>query len=61
MFLIPFRNLVRRQGKDLTLTCTAQGGPNNSFAWEQNGQTLIGENESQLIVMMVNGSSGGWK
>ena len=56
--MFPSEQVVSR-GENITLTCMGQGGPNNSFAWEKNGEVLSGENESQLILMVVNGSSGG--
>ena len=57
--IFPFGSQIGRQGENITLTCATQGGPNNSFVWEQNGQVLVGENENQLTVMIVNSSSGG--
>ena len=50
--IFPFGSQIGRQGENITLTCATQGGPNNSFVWEQNGQVLVGENENQLTVMI---------
>ena len=47
------------RGENITLSCVGQGGPNNSYAWEKKGEALCGENENQLTLMIVNGSSGG--
>ena len=41
------------------MTCLGRGGPNNSFAWERNGEAISGENENQLTLMNFNTSSGG--
>ena len=57
--MIPSGQIVGRQGENITLTCMGQGGPNNSYAWEQNGKALLGENENVLTLMNINGSSGG--
>ena len=55
----PFGQIVGHQGENITLTCLGRGGPNNSYAWKQNGKALLGENENELILMNINGSSGG--
>ena len=44
-------------GDHVTLFCTAMGGPNNSFHWEQNG-SVIG-NDSTLNVVAIDASQGG--
>ena len=46
-------------GENITLTCLGRGGPNNSFAWERNGEVISGENENQLTLTNFNTSSGG--
>ena len=46
-------------GENITLTCLGLGGPNNSFAWERNGEAISEENENQLILTNFNTSSGG--
>ena len=56
--MFPFDQVVS-VGENITLSCAGQGGPNNSFVWEKNGEVLSGKNENQLTLMVVNGSSGG--
>lgn len=42
---------------NVTLACTAMGGPNNTFQWEKNG-TIIG-NDSILDLVAIDASYGG--
>ena len=41
----------------MTLSCTAMGGPDNSFHWEMNG-TIIG-NDSAVNLVAIDASQGG--
>ena len=41
------------------MICSGLGGPNDSFAWERNGEVISGENENQLTLTNFNTSSGG--
>ena len=50
-------NMVSIQGNNITLICTAFGGPDNFFQWEMNGN-IIG-NDSIREVMDIDASSGG--
>ena len=54
---IPLLDPVFSQGNNTTLTCSAFGGPNNTFLWEMNG-SIIG-NDSMLDVTDIDASSGG--
>ena len=46
-------------GNNVTFTCTAQGGPNNMFQWQKDGQELFGESQSTLTLTTVNATDGG--
>ena len=50
------RNISTR-GSSVTFDCSALGGPDNTYLWMMNGDTL--GNESTLIVMDIDASSGG--
>ena len=41
--ITPFSGNVN-QGDNHTLTCTAQGGPNNTFTWMREGQSIASGN-----------------
>ena len=49
---------VTSKGDNITLNCSAPGGPNNSYSWEKNG-VPISQNESILPLMDIDASSGG--
>lgn len=49
--------LISSLGDTVRLTCTAMGGPNNTFQWVKNGITA--GNDSVLDLMTVNASYGG--
>lgn len=50
-------NAVHSFEDNVTLTCDAMGGPNNSFVWEVNGTILA--NEKNLNLVAINASHGG--
>lgn len=50
---------VYDEGDDLLLNCSALGGPNNTFEWQQNGATLINETTSMLNISNLTANEGG--
>ena len=46
-------NPSANQNDNITLNCMAQGGPNNTFQWSLNSQTLPGETNQALILLQV--------
>jgi hemicentin len=51
----PFSGNVN-QGDNHTLTCTAQGGPNNTFTWMHGGQSIASGNMLTVTNLTVGGS-----
>ena len=52
-------NRIVSLGDSGTFTCSAEGGPNNSFQWQRDGQDLTGESGSILTLTNVNAMHGG--
>ena len=46
-------NPSANQNDNITLNCMAQGGPNNTFQWSLNSQTLPGETNQDLTLLQV--------
>ena len=46
-------NPSANQNDNITLNCLAQGGPNNTFQWSLNSQTLPGETNQALTLLQV--------
>ena len=46
-------------GDNVTLQCTNNGGPNNTYAWRKDGLLLISEASDTLNLTSVNPSSAG--
>ena len=46
-------------GDNVTLTCSARGGPDNVFQWQKNGADLPGENQTTLQLTLVSAADGG--
>ena len=51
--------LFVNQTDNVTLTCGAMGGPDNSFQWSHNGQDLSGETTSTLTLTNISASNNG--
>ena len=47
------------QGANVTLVCTAMGGPDNSFQWFFRGSSLSGQTSSNLTLLSVSATDGG--
>ena len=45
-------------GDEVTLTCSAQGGPNNTFTWEHEG-TLLNVTDTSFTISNITISDGG--
>ena len=46
-------------GDNVTLTCSARGGPDNMFQWQKNGADLPGENQTTLQLTDIDATDGG--
>ena len=46
-------------GDNVTFTCSVQGGPDNMFQWQKDGQDLPSESLSTLILTNVTAMDGG--
>ena len=46
-------------GDNVTLTCSARGGPQNVFQWQTNGTDLPGENQTTLQLTDIDATDGG--
>ena len=44
---------------NVTLMCSSDGGPNNTYQWMKDGTVLDDESDSTIIVNVINASSGG--
>ena len=57
VFIAPFGDISTSFGSPVTLNCTAEGGPNNTFQWTLQGQVV--SDVSQLQFPSITGSDGG--
>ena len=46
-------------GDNVTLECSARGGPDNVFQWQKNKEDLPGENQITLQFTLVSAADGG--
>ena len=46
-------------GDNVTFTCSVQGGPDNMFQWQKDGQDVLSESQSTLTLTDVNATDGG--
>ena len=46
-------------GGTVTFTCSAQGGPNNTYQWQNDGEDLMNESDATLIVSDITATNGG--
>ena len=46
-------------GGTVTFSCSAQGGPDNTYRWQNNGRDLMNETDTTLIVSNIAAMSGG--
>ena len=52
-------NMTLDDSEPVTLTCTTEGGPDNTFQWSFNGEELDSENSSDLTLLNVAAENGG--
>ena len=52
-------DMTYSQGADVTLSCTAMGGPSNRFQWFLNDMSLPSENSLSLTLLNVSVADGG--
>ena len=55
----PFGDILTSFNSTVSITCGAQGGPNNMFEWRQFPQGVIVSNSDVLELTMITGSDGG--
>ena len=53
------RPVVVEYGDDLTLNCTASGGPNNTFLWYKLGDYYYHQENNTVNITTVNATDGG--
>ena len=46
-------------GGTVTFTCSAQGGPDNTYQWQNDGEDLMNETDATLIVSNITAMNGG--
>ena len=46
-------------GGTVTFTCSAQGGPDNTYQWQNDGQDLMDETDTTLTVSNISAMNGG--
>ena len=46
-------------GGTVTFTCSAQGGPDNTYQWQNNGEDLMNETDTTLIISNIAAMNGG--
>ena len=46
-------------GETLTFACSAQGGPNNTYQWQNDGRDLMDETDTTLIISNITAMNGG--
>ena len=46
-------------GGTVTFTCSAQGGPDNTYQWQNDGQDLMNEADTTLTVSNISAMNGG--
>ena len=55
--VMPSGNVLTSFSSTVSITCTAQGGPDNMFVWRRQG--MIVSSSSALELTMITGSDGG--
>ena len=46
-------------GGTVTFSCSAQGGPDNTYRWQNNGRDLMNETDATLTVSNISAMNGG--
>ena len=46
-------------GGTVTFNCSAQGGPNNTYQWQNDGSDLMNETDTTLIISNITAMNGG--
>ena len=52
-------NITYYEGTNVNLVCTSSGGPNNTYQWLKNGESIHGQNSNTLNLPNVTASTGG--
>ena len=45
-------------GGTVTFTCSAQGGPNNTYQWQNDGRDLMNETDTTLVISNIAAMNG---
>ena len=51
--------MIADVGETVTFTCSAQGGPDNTYQWQNDGRNLVNETDAILIVSNITAMNGG--
>ena len=51
--------MIADVGGIVTFTCSAQGGPDNTYQWQKNGEDLMNETDAILIISNIAAMNGG--
>jgi len=51
--------MVFNRGDNVTLKCSAQGGPDNTYQWQRHGTDLDNETMQTLTLTQINATDGG--
>ena len=46
-------------GETVTFTCSAQGGPDNTYQWQNDGEDMMNETDTTLTVSNITAMNGG--
>ena len=46
-------------GGTVTFTCSAQGGPDNTYQWQNDGSDLMNETDTTLVISNITAMNGG--
>ena len=52
-------NMVFDRGDNVTLNCSAQGGPGNTYQWQRSGTDLDNETMQTLTITQISATDGG--
>ena len=52
-------NMVFNRGDNVTLNCSAQGGPGNTYQWQRSGTDLDNEAMQTLTITQISATDGG--
>ena len=51
--------MIADVGGTVTFTCSAQGGPDNTYQWQNDGEDLMNETDTAVIISNITAMNGG--